>query len=141
MRTIVMLILCMFCLSQIVYAEEELEKVETEEEIEVMAEKPVELPRASKLDVSEYDIPEGVIARFTERQRAVIQADVQMQQKQAEVELASTRLAIMKLEKQRLSEAFSAEFRLFLTAKGVPYDDLPKWQIQNNRAVRTEKGK
>lgn len=136
MRTIaIALILCMFCLSQIACAEESVEeKEQIEQEIRDMVKNAVEFPR-------EYDIPEDVLARFTVRQRAVTQADIQMKQRQAEVELASTRFAIMKLEKQRLSEAFSAEFRLFLTFKGVPYDDLPKWQIQNNRAIRTENSK
>jgi ribosomal protein S10 len=146
---LVFMLCCVFGMSQIVRAEESVEAkeqteqeikdmveeiVETEQEIEVMAEKPVELPK-------EYDIPEDVIARLLNVQKAMNRADFQVRQRKNELDLASKSLALAKLEKQRLTELLSAEFRLFLTSKGVPYDDLPRWQLQNNRAVRTENSK
>lgn len=134
MKTIA-LILCMFCLSQIACAEEVVEEREqTEQEIRDMVKEIVETPQ-------EYDMPEDVLARLTKVQTAMNSASIRVKQRESELELASSSLAIMKLEKQRLTELLGAEFRLFLTSEGVPYDDLPKWQIQNNRAVRTEKGK
>lgn len=135
MRTIVMLILCMFCLSQIACAEESVEvKEQTEQEIRDMVKEIVETPR-------EYDMPADVLARLKNVQNAMNRADNLVKQRENELELASKNLAIMKLEKQRLTELLSAEFRLFLTSKGVPYNDLPKWQLQNNRAIRTENSK
>lgn len=134
MRTMA-LILCMFCLSQIACAEESVEgKEQTEQEIRDMVKEIVETPQ-------EYDMPEDVLARLKNVQNAMNRADIRVRQRESELELASRSLAIMKLEKQRLTELLGAEFRLFLTSKGIPYDDLPKWQLQNNRAIRTEKGK
>lgn len=134
MRTVTF-ILCMFCLSQIACAEEVVEgKEQTEQEIRDMVKEIVETPQ-------EYDMPEDVLARLMNVQNAMNRAGVRVKQRENELELASKSLAIIKLEKQRLTEMLGAEFRLFLTSKGVPYDDLPKWQLQNNRAIRTENPK
>ncbi len=92
------------------------------------------------LDVpNEFDIPKESLDRLAVRDKALKIADFNVGRKELELEIELKKLSFMKLERMRLKEAFSAEFRLFLTSKGVPYDDLPNWQIKNNKAVRQPK--
>lgn len=128
MKIIIVLIL-FFGISQIVYAEKD-----RKEDIEAMVEKIVESPQ-------EYDIPKITLDILTKIDNAMKVADFNVKKMEVEFQLALTKLSMVKLEKQRLGDAFRAEFRLFLTSKGVAYDDLPKWKTENNKAVRENKEK
>lgn len=84
----------------------------------------------------EYDIPQDTLVVLAKIGSAMKDVGVKVEKVEAEFQLARMKLLMAQLEKQRLGDASRAEFRLFLTSKGVPYDDLPKWKTENNKAVR-----
>ncbi len=125
MRTIAFILCSVFCMQ--VACAADVGDIEATDLVKKVIESP-----------QEYDIPENVLKRLEIANNTMNRTNIEIEKRERDLEIATTKLALMKLEKQRIRQVFGAEFRLFLTSKGVPYDDLPRWQLQNKKAVRVK---